>query len=147
MELKINNSDKQIESLLKRYIPADPPAQLKDRIFKPKPKTRSLPWLTAAAGILLTLTAGLIWQIISRPDSPPARTENQPTFAELEIEINRAGSAAGLLTIADMFAQQPGAQEYAKNRYSYLIENYPDQQASTIAKARLQSLTERTAIQ
>jgi hypothetical protein len=143
----MNNDDKKIESLLKRYIPADPPAQLKDRIFKPQPKPRSLPWLPIAAGIFVVLSAGLIWQIISSPANSPAQTENQPTFAELERQINRAGSAAGLLTIADMFAQQPGAEEYAKNRYSYLIENYPDQQASTIAKARLQSLTERTVIQ
>jgi len=143
----MNNDDKKIESILKRYRPAAPPAQLKDRIFNQKPKTKSLPWLPIAAGILLVLSAGLIFQIISKPDISPAKTENQPTFAELEREINRAGSAAGLLTIADMFAQQPGAEEYAKNRYSYLIENYPDQQAATLAKARLQSLTERTIIQ
>jgi hypothetical protein len=143
----MNNDDKKIESILKRYKPAGPPPQLKERIFNQKPKTKSLNWLAAAAGIFVVLSAGLIWRTISTPDISPAQTENQPTFAELEIEINRAGSAAGLLTIADMFAQQPGAEEYAKNRYSYLIENYPDQQASTIAKARLQSLTERTVLQ
>jgi hypothetical protein len=143
----MNIDDKKIESLLKRYKPADPPAQLKDRIFNQKPKTRLNPWLPAAAGILLVLSAGLIWRTISNQSNTTTPTENQPTFAELEREINRAGSAAGLLTIADMFAQQPGAEEYAKNRYSYLIENYPDQQASTLAKARLKSLTERTIIQ
>jgi len=143
----MNNSDTKIESILKHYRPLGPPTQLKERIFHPKEKKRNRTWLAAAASILVVLSGGLICWIQSGLDNAANRIEKDPTFVELEMEVNQAGIAAGMLAVADLLAQQSGGEEYARNRYLYLAKTYPKKEVAALAKLRLKSLSERSVMQ
>jgi len=140
----MDNNDTIIESVLQRYRPLGPPPQLKDRIFLRKGKKQSRTWLKAAAIILVLLSGGLIWWSLEHTAN---RTDKEPTFAEIEMEVNHAGIAAAMLAVADLLAQQPGGEEYARNRYLYLVETYPQKEVATLARSRLQSLSGRSTLQ
>ena len=142
----MNNNDKKIESILKRYQPLGPPTELKERIFHPKGKKWHRTWFAVAASILLAISGGLICWFLSELDNATSR-EKEPTFAELEMEVNHAGIAAGMLAVADLFAQQSGGEEYARNRYLYLATTYPKKEVAALARLRLQSLLERSVMQ
>lgn len=136
-----------MESILKRYRPLGPPTELKKRIFHPKEKIWNRTWLAVAASILVVLSGGLIWWVLPGLDNAVNQIEKELTFAELEMEVNHAGIAAGMLAVADLFAQQSGGEEYARNRYLYLATTYPKKEVAILARLRLQSLLERSVMQ
>ena len=140
----MDNNDTKIESVLKRYRPLGPPPQLKDRIFLRKGKKQSRTWFKVAASILVLLSGGLIWWCL---DHTASRTDKEPTFADIEMEVNHTGTAAAMLAVADLLAQQPGGEKYARNRYLYLVVTYPKKEVATLARLRLQSLSKRSTLQ
>ena len=129
-------NDNQIESILTRYHPAGPSDELKTRIFTPKPQRRLRPYL-AAAVILVLIGLALTFR--------PWRTSPTPTMtpAQIQAAVERAGYAAQLLASADLLAQQPGGELYAKQSYQDIIRHYPDLDIAAQAHSRLASLNER----
>ncbi|MHC4537711.1 MAG: anti-sigma factor family protein [Planctomycetota bacterium] len=101
---------------------------------------------TVAASILLVIGIGVMQRILYRPSEQirPVRPETMVAeIDDIEIEVQRAAVAAQLLAVADMLAAQPGAEEYAEKRYTYVINSFPGRNESEQAKLRLQNLLER----
>lgn len=65
------------------------------------------------------------------------------TAKEIELQAEQAAVAAQLLAVGDMYAAQPGAEEYAVQRYNDIIESFPSSPQSEQAKIHLQNLLER----
>ena len=61
-------------------------------------------------------------------------------MAEFEVVVNRIKGAAQLLAAADMLAQQPGGQEYARDRYHFVASQYPDLDGGLQANRKYQTL-------
>jgi len=75
--------DSELEALLKKYRPVDPPHGLEQRIFDPpsghvaRPERRTWPWAVAAAA-LLAITVGLhALSIASSPARPDVILDEQ----------------------------------------------------------------------
>ena len=98
---------------------------------------------TVAASILLVFGIGLMRRVLYRPSEQIRPIKPEPMAAEIDIEVQRAGVAAQMLAVADMLAAQPGGQEYAEKRYTYVINSFPQREESQQAKLRLQNLLER----
>ena len=64
------------------------------------------------------------------------------TARELALDIERAGIAMQLLATADILAEQPGGEEFACERYRYVLATYPDTEAALQSESRLGSLCE-----
>jgi hypothetical protein len=99
-----------------------------------------------AASILLVFGVGVMRRLLYKQSEEMLPVRSQPTSAkidEIEIEIQRAAVAAQMLAVADMLAAQPGGQEYAEKRYTYVINSFPGRDESKQAKLRLQNLLER----
>ena len=101
---------------------------------------------TVAASILLVVGVGVMWRVLYKPSEQIRPIRPEPMAAqidEIEIEVQRAAVAAQMLAVADMLAAQPGGREYAKKRYTYVINSFPGRNESEQAKLRLQNLLER----
>ena len=99
-----------------------------------------------AASILLVIGVGVMRRVLYRPSEKISPIRPQRTAGgidEIEIEVQRAGIAAQMLAAADMLAAQPGGQEYAEKRYTYVINSFPQRDESKQAKLRLHNLLER----
>lgn len=99
-----------------------------------------------AASILLVCGVGITRRLLykSSEETFPIRPESTAAkMDKIEIEVQRAGLAAQMLAVADMLAAQPGGEQYAEKRYTYIINSYPRRDESKQAKLRLQKLLER----
>jgi anti-sigma factor RsiW len=98
---------------------------------------RLVPLAVAAA---LLIAVGIL-QSPSRDRAPsPVRTGAAVTPADIEYEIARAALASQLLAAADLLAAQPGGEDYACERYRYIVAAYADSPAALESRSRLQSL-------
>jgi len=94
--------------------------------------------IAAAVFFLLTIgSIGLLGLQLGKPN-------RQLNPAEVELKVELAALGSQLLAIADLLAQQPGGEDYAVERYQYVIEHYQDKREA--AQDRLQTLLERNAI-
>ena len=103
------------------------------RVPVPK-KVRKFRWTryaSVAASILLAVTCSIVWRGLVRP------TEEEPSFAEIERRISESGSAARLLTAADLLAEYPDVGSIVKQQYRYIVETYPETPAAAKAKLRI----------
>jgi anti-sigma factor RsiW len=111
------------------------------RITRPHAAWRSRRRVAAvAAAAALLAIVGLYHRPV--PQNPPATVQRSesPTVRELELQIARAGIAMQLLTAADILAEQPGGEEFACERYRYVLATYPDTEAGLESESRLASL-------
>jgi len=93
-----------------------------------------------AAGVIVLLAVTVVFQFNKKAAQP---ANEEMTIAQLEYKMERAGHAAQLLAAADILAEQPGGTEFAREQYAYVAETYPDMQAATLAKSRMDSIPER----
>jgi hypothetical protein len=104
--------------------------------------------LTAvAASILVLISIGVIRHALYRPTEKSFSIKPESKIQkidDIEMEVHRAGLAAQMLAVADMLADQPGAEQYAEKRYTYIINSFAGREESKKAKLRLQNLLERT---
>jgi len=105
----------------------------------PKWRVRSRRWLTVrvAAGILLLVGLGLVWQAVSERSEPVSTMER---VAQLKHAVLREGAAAQMLAVADLLAGQPGGREYARQRYSEIVRMYRNTEYAEQARLRMKSL-------
>ena len=97
-------------------------------------KIRKVRWpryAAVAAGILFVITTSVLWRAFLRPP------KKEISFIEIERRINESGSAARLLTAADLLAQYPDTEAIAKRQYHYVVKKYPQTPAATEAKLRM----------
>lgn len=132
----MNNKDKKIEDMLRRYKLPDAPAELKARIFQPEKKKINQTVLAVAATILIAATITIVWQIKPQPTTPET---NNLALAQVELSITRAAQAAQLLAVADIFANQAGGQEHAKKLYCEIADSFPDFNAGIQAQFKLKN--------
>ena len=95
--------------------------------------------ISIAAGIIIIFAISLFW-LQHKPNNLKMPVL---TAKEIEIKAEYAAVAAQLLAVGDMYAAQPGAEEYAAQRYNELIESFPSSPQSEQAKLHLQNLLER----
>ncbi|MBN1972200.1 MAG: zf-HC2 domain-containing protein [Sedimentisphaerales bacterium] len=98
--------------------------------------------ISVAAGIIIISTIVLLWFLLKSNESSNLKMPTL-TAKEIEIQAEHAAIAAQLLAVGDMYAAQPGAEEYAVQRYNDLIESYPLSPQSEQAKLHLKKLLER----
>ena len=135
----------KIESMLKRYRPSGPSAELKERIFQQKEtkaadfslsdknkKTHWIKYAAIAASILIVAGSYLLWD--RETDVMPSET--QLSFAEIDRQISQSANAARLLAAVDMLAQYSNSEDIIKQQYCYIVDMYP--QTPAAAKAKLQ---------
>ena len=93
---------------------------------------------------MLVLGGALVWRVMWRDGEPIGTPVYEPTISmeEIEHEVHRAGLAAELLAMADYIGEQPGGEEYARERYTYLASAYPETEGAKLAKVRLEDLRE-----
>ncbi len=107
-----------------------------------KNRKLELRWAALAASILIALGVVLLWQANSPSKrqviAPP--TIPEPTATEIERAVHRAGIAAQMLAVADYFAEIPGGEPFAKERYSYLANSYEDIEVGQKAIIRLKTI-------
>lgn len=103
--------------------------------------------LTAvAASILVLISIGVIRHALYKPSEKSFSTKSEPKIQkidEIEMEVHQAAMAAQMLAVADMLATQPGSEQYAVKRYTYVINSFAGREESKQAKLRLQNLLER----
>lgn len=115
--------DDKIESMLRRYRPLGPPAELKEQIFRSREKALGRIWLAIAASILLIAGIGLVWRQLVRPTESVNIPANR---AQIEISVVQAGRAEQLLAVANILAGQPGGEYHAKEIYYEVVNHYPN---------------------
>jgi predicted lipid-binding transport protein (Tim44 family) len=91
---------------------------------------------SVAASILLVLGLGMIWRMLSEPGKPEP-TENAIVLAQQK--VMRAGTAAQMLAVGDLLAEQPGGLSYARERYKEIIMSYSDTEYAKQAELRLKT--------
>ena len=119
----MNYDDERIESMLRRYRPVGPPAELKENIFQSREKPLGRIWLAIAASILLVAGIGLLWRQQLRPTES---VNIQAKLAQIEISVVQAGRAEQLLAVANILAGQPGGEDHAKGIYCEVVNHYPN---------------------
>ncbi len=148
-----HDSNNEIEQILRRYRPAGPPMELKERILKlvkTKAISFSLPkkdkkshWtryavIAAAASVLIAAGGYFLLDRLDR-DTDIKPKEAQLSFAEIERQISQSGRAARLLATADMLAKHSSTEQIVREQYRYITETYPQTTAGIEAKSRIQS--------
>lgn len=78
------------------------------------------------------VAAVLLWHYASSP------TFQQPSVAQIEQEVVRGALAARLLTVTEMLAERPYAQDLVRTQYQYLADKYPETEAAERAKLRIE---------
>ena len=96
-----------------------------------------------AASILLVLSIGVMWRMLSEPSERTGVIGKEPTAIEIEVAANREALAAQMLAVADLLSSQPGGEQYAVKRYSDVITSFPETEQSAKARLHLRSLLER----
>jgi len=91
-----------------------------------------LRYAAIAAGILLALTASIMW----RESVSPKQAE--PSVAEIEHEIFESGISASSLAAADLLSKYPEAEAIVKQQYRHIAETYPGTPAAAKAKLKMQ---------
>lgn len=110
---------------------------------RPRVAWHPVRWAAAIAAAVALLVVFGLYQRSVRQDVPAVMEHAAPTtLRELELQIARAGIAMQLLTAADILAQQPGGEDYACERYRYVVASYPDTEAAVQSESRLASLCE-----
>jgi anti-sigma factor RsiW len=113
------------------------------RITPPHAAWRSRRRVAAiAAAVALLAMIGLYHRTVHQ--NPPATVQPSrlSTAHELALDIERAGVAMQLLAAADILAEQPGGEEFACERYRYVLATYPDTEAALQSESRLAVLCE-----
>jgi len=90
-----------------------------------------LPAAAAAAAIIIT--AGLFLT----PGTPTAPTEEispEVIMAQIERQINHAGTAAKHLAAAQQLKKYPDGETMVQNQYRYIVKSYPNTTAAAKAK-------------
>ena len=126
----MDNYEEKIESVLKRYRPTGPSAELKARIFGVREKGHRWIWLAVAASIALAASI-LIWQAISIPPNQEMAVE------DIEQSISKSATAARLLAAADLLDQYQDARPLAEQQYRYIVSRYPETDAAAQAKTKI----------
>lgn len=113
---------------------------------KPAMRTRQpIPRVAAlAATVLIVLGASVIWWALTRQYQPEGE---RITLDEINLRLQRTAVAAQDFAVAEMFAQQPGSEDIARDRYVYVIENYPDMEVAEQAQLRIKTILERSVRQ
>ena len=93
--------------------------------------------LAAAAALLIAV--GILQYPNLEHVPPTTKSIDMATPAEIEYEIARAAVASQLLTAADLLAEQAGGEEYACERYRYIVAAYANSPAALESWNRLQS--------
>ncbi|HUT28631.1 MAG TPA: hypothetical protein VMX13_02480 [Sedimentisphaerales bacterium] len=138
----MNHDDQAIESVLTRYRPSGPPAQLGEQIFRLREKKPHRMWPAIAAAILLVAGAGLLWRQVVRPN---VSVNDQEKLAQIEISVSQAGKAEQLLAVANILAGQPGAEDHAKGIYYEVINHYPNFKSQALGQLNHKFPSERRA--
>ena len=97
-------------------------------------KARKIRWpryAAVAASILLVVTTSVTWRAWVRP------AKKELSFTEIERRITESGTAARLLTAAELLAEYPDAQSIVKEQYRYIIQTYPETSAANKAKLKI----------
>lgn len=105
-----------------------------DNIRIPATRIKKIRWpryTAIAASILLVATTSVVWHTLTKPKA------NELTFAEIEHKITESGSAARLLTAAELLSKNPNAETVVKQQYQYIVEAYPETTAAAKAKLRI----------
>ena len=97
----------------------------------------SMPALRIAACLVLAVGAGVVWRALSVPVNQGA---NELTIEQIELKAQRAAGAAQDLAVADMYTRQPRLERFARERYAYVIETFPDMEVAKQARSRLNAL-------
>jgi hypothetical protein len=119
----MDHDDDKIESMLRRYRPLGPRAELKKQIFRSREKRLYRIWPTIAASILLAAGIGLVWRQLEHP-TESVNIQSNP--AQIEISVVQAGRAEQLLAVANILAGQSGGEYHAKRIYYEVVNNYPN---------------------
>ncbi|MBN2591343.1 MAG: zf-HC2 domain-containing protein [Sedimentisphaerales bacterium] len=98
--------------------------------------------ISIAAGIVIIFSVALLW-LHSKSNETTNLKMPKLTATEIEIQAEQVAFAAQLLAVGDMYAAQPGAEQYAAQRYNDIIESFPSSPQSEQAKLHLQNLLER----
>ncbi|MFA5863832.1 MAG: hypothetical protein WC975_04005 [Phycisphaerae bacterium] len=145
-----NNKELELLEAQLRQLPQPPiPAGLEEKLLAAIPKRidrssrQRILWSSLAAA----LAAGLIFAFSLYLFH--SQTQSTPQLAAIDIEqtITRAGFAAERLAAAQLLAQTPGGQEFARERLNYVIAQFPNTDAAKQANLELQSLSKRRIIQ
>jgi len=88
-------------------------------------------YAAAVAGILVVAAISIVCVTRTTPK------QAEPTFAEIERQIDESGRAARLLAAAEMLADCPSAKSIVKQQYRYIAETYPRTPAAAQAKLRI----------
>lgn len=115
--------DDKIESMLRRYRPLGPPAELKEQIFRSREQRLYRIWPAIAASILLVAGIGLVLRQLERP-TESVNIQSNPS--QIEIIVVQAGRAEQLLAVANILAGQPGGEYHAKGIYYEIVNHYPN---------------------
>jgi hypothetical protein len=105
----MTDKEHDVETLLRRYRPADPQPELRGRILADHPAARAWPWAAATAALLaltVTLRTGAGVQI-ERAYAPPVDT----TAAAIEELTRWLGGTAEARAIAEAAAFQERVRE------------------------------------
>jgi anti-sigma factor RsiW len=89
-----------------------------------------------AAGILLVLGLGMIWRMLSEPGK---LEPSENAIARAEQKVMRAGTAAQMLAVGDLLAEQSGGLAYARQRYKEIVMSYSDTEYAKQAELRLKT--------
>jgi anti-sigma factor RsiW len=98
-----------------------------------------------AAVVALMIGGALLWFGARDTRPPPSPRTTDRTAAAVARQIARAGTAAQLLTAADLLAEQPGGVPLACERYRYIASKYPGSEAASRSIARLAALHQEEA--
>ena len=98
--------------------------------------------LATAASVVLVLAGALVWRAMRGgvEAEPPETVVAEVSMEEIEREVYRAGLAAELLAMGDFIRKYPGGEEFAKERYTYVAQTFPETEGANTAKLRLEEL-------
>ncbi len=143
----MDQNSNNIETALKKYRPADLPPELREEIFQSGNKSlkrlRNLKRLGLAATVLIAASIGICIFQINRQPREIVEMNGAKESTEFQVSLERAGYVAQLLAIADMYAEQAGAEEFARERYSYIARTFPQMEVGALAQNKLKQFTER----
>lgn len=87
----------------------------------------------AAAAAAIIITAGL-FLIPGTPTAPTEEISPEVIMAQIERQINHAGTAAKHLAAAQQLKIYPDGETMVQNQYRYIVKTYPNTTAAAKAK-------------
>jgi anti-sigma factor RsiW len=91
-----------------------------------------------AAGILLVLSVGAVWRMLSLQPEQADISREQALAVEIKRRISESGDAARLLAAAELLSKYPDAENAVKQRYRQIVETYPETPAAAKARQKIQ---------